>query len=344
VKSRSLALLPAVSALLATPTARAVAGAKPSCGAVSVESDARVRARFPRLVERIRDEFAARSDVDTCARVELNADGDAIGVSVALPDGRAASRTVARSVDVVPTLEALLVVPEHAPAEPSPRVTPSPVRRFVARKPRLAAVELTGERPDLRPDTAPGSRGAEPRGLGFELSLITGARLGDEQVGLGGGVLSFVEVQGWLAGFEGRADRYESIQGEDRDVALELGLLCGRRFYFDGVALDLTAGPAVAMEGFAFSETRTVRVASVSSTEANPPPPQQPPPVEASGGPLPRLLLGARLGFRARSAFRTFVGIDGELGPTHSTLATEASAHLPVFAVGIALGATLGTP
>jgi hypothetical protein len=339
MKSRYQALLPAVSALLAAPTARAVAADEPSCGAVIVESDARVRARWPRLPERIRDEFAARSDVDRCARVELKADGDAIGVSVALPDGRAASRTVASSVDVVPTLEALLVVPEHAPAEPPPRVIPPPVRRVLARKPRLDRGELT----DDRTDTFDWSPSAEPRRLGFELSVITGARLGDGQVGLGGGVLSFIEVYGWLAGFEGRIDRYESIQGSDPDTALELGLLGGRRFHFDGVALDLTLGPAVAMTGFGFSETETARVSDVSNAEPEPPP-EPPPSREANIGPVPRLLLGARLGFRSRSAFRTFVGIDGEFGPSPSSVEHEGSARLPVFAVGLALGATLGTP
>jgi hypothetical protein len=58
-----------------------------------------------------------------------------------------------------------------------------------------------------------------------------------------------------------------------------------------------------------------------------------------------RLLLGARLGFSPRSVFRTFVGIDGEVGPTQaSNDDVSASARLPSFSVGLALGATVGTP
>jgi hypothetical protein len=66
---------------------------------------------------------------------------------------------------------------------------------------------------------------------------------------------------------------------------------------------------------------------------------------DPSSGPVPRLLLGARLGFSPRSVFRTFVGIDGEVGP--SRVADDApanSARLPGFSLGLALGGTVGTP
>jgi hypothetical protein len=304
-----------------------------------VASDARFRARWPSLLERIQDDFATRADLDTCARVELTADGNGIGVSVVLPDGRVASRSVTTSVDVVPTLEALLVVPVHATPEPTPRVTPA-LPRVPARNPDLHGAGLTVERTDAGVAPTARSESEGPRRLGFELSVLTGARIGDGQFGIGGGVLSFLEVRGWLAGFEGRVDRYASIHGGDPETALALAVLGGRRFHFDGLALDLSAGPAMAMKGFALSETTTVRVETDETRPAPPPPP----PRESSRAPLPRLLLGARLGFSARSAFRTFVGIDGEVGLSRSDAATEESARLPLFAVGLALGATLGTP
>src|SRR5689334_1553115 len=111
MRSRHLAQVLTLFGLLAASRAGAAVGARPSCPAVAVAADARFRARWPSLLERIQADFAARSDLDTCARVELSADGDGIGVSVTLPDGRVAARSVTRSVDVVPTLEALLVVP-----------------------------------------------------------------------------------------------------------------------------------------------------------------------------------------------------------------------------------------
>jgi len=333
MKSRLLAIFLAPSVLLAAPTA----GARPNCSALIVESGASFLARWPSLLESVRDEFTARNDIDRCARVELSVDGDGIGVSVALPDGRVASRSVTRSVDVVPTLEALLLVPAHAAADPKPRApSPPPIR---APKPSLDAGDQA-ERANDEPASA-WSPGTVPRRLGFELSLITSARVGDGQVGIGAGVLSFLEVHGWLAGFEGRVDGYTTIVGSDRQGALALALLGGRRFQFDGVALDLTAGPAVAMKGMASSESVHVKNDGAMPVGNSTPPPAA---RESSTGPLPRLLLGARVGFQARSAFRTFVGIDGELGPRQSSTAPEGSTRLPAFAVGLALGATLGKP
>jgi hypothetical protein len=57
------------------------------------------------------------------------------------------------------------------------------------------------------------------------------------------------------------------------------------------------------------------------------------------------LLLGARFGFFPRSALRTFVGIDGEVGPARvADDAGPASARLPAYSLGLALGGTVGTP
>jgi hypothetical protein len=109
------------------------------------------------------------------------------------------------------------------------------------------------------------------------------------------------------------------------------------------VALDLTAGPAVAIKGFALSETevRAVDTTAPPMTAPMPPPPRS----DTSSGPAPRLLLGARLGFSPRSVFRTFIGIDGEIGPARdATNAEPSSARLPAYSVGLALGATVGTP
>jgi hypothetical protein len=70
-----------------------------------------------------------------------------------------------------------------------------------------------------------------------------------------------------------------------------------------------------------------------------------PPPLLASesrSGPVPRLLLGTRLGFGPRSVLRAFVGIDGEVGPALAS-AGPSSARLPGYSVGLSAGVTLGT-
>jgi hypothetical protein len=299
---------------------------------MTIETDSGFRAHWPDLLERIKSELSARADVDACARVDLRVEGDAvITVSVTLPDGRAASRSLTERDDVIPTLQALLLVPDAspAPATASPPIPSAPHRgAFIDEASHTERAE------------APATTAA--RSLGVELSLITGARMGDGRLGLGAGALSFLELNGWLIGFEGRADSYRAMGGDGRKTALELAVLAGRRFDLGSVSLDLSAGPAVAMMGFGGSQSVAARVsATTAATIAVMPPPV--PPSEPRSGPVARLLLGARLGFNPHSVFRTFVGIDGEAGPALAS-SDPSSARLPGYSVGFSLGATLGTP
>lgn len=332
---RPPAMLPALVAALAALHPGALLGAERNCPAMAVEPDAAFRQRFPELLERIASEFSARRDIDACARIDLALhERDVIDLSVTLPDGRTAARSVTRRDDVIPTLQALLLVPEQVVAAAAKAPTPDPVRR--APRVRLA-VQPARDVPEEPTQPA--------RQLGFELSVITGARIGDGQYGYGVGALSFLEIKSWLVGFEGRADGYRTLQGGDPETALELAFLAGKRLHFGSMALDLTLGPAIAMKGLAFSD-----VEAVSAVEM--PPATQPamPPArrlsEPSSGPVPRLLVGARLGFSPRSVFRTFVGLDGEVGPARAPVAPGddvKSPGMPNFTVGLALGATVGT-
>jgi hypothetical protein len=333
--ARALALLPVLAALSSALSPGTAQAAERGCPAMAIEPNAAFRQRFPDLLERIQNELQARADVDACARVELELrEHDAIDVSVTLPDGRAASRSVARRDDVVPTLQALLLVPEHPPVAVSPAPAPLPRRRV----PRIQPTARTDR------DASP----AEPRSvrqLGFELSVISGARVGDGQFGYGVGALSFLEIKSWLVGFEGRADGYRALAGSDPETALELAFLAGKRLDLGSMALDLTLGPAVAMKGVTFSDTEVVQVSNMQGSEMRvvPPPRSE----EPSSGPVPRLLVGARLGFSPRSVFRTFIGIDGEVGPARAPVAPDdvvSSPRMPGYTIGLALGATVGTP
>jgi hypothetical protein len=334
---RHLSQLTALAALLAAFAPRVALAAERDCPAIAIEPDAQFRAHFPELLAHIQSELAARVDIDACAHVALRLEDDAaLGVAVTLPDGRSASRSVARHEDVMATLEALLLVPEPAPQVSEPKPSPPPpakVERPLRHHPRVAAPEASDR--DVPMQTAPGARQ-----LGFELSAVSGMRIGDGQFGYGAGVLSFLQIHSWLLGFQGRADGYRSISGSDPETALELAILAGYRCDFGSVALDFTAGPGVAMKGVTLSARESVPVPNV-------PPAAPPPRSEPSSGPVPRLLLGARLGFSPRSLFRTFVGIDGELGPSRTSVDPEEnieSPRMPTFTVGLALGATVGTP
>jgi len=310
----------------------AALAAERGCPGITIESDAGFRGHWPDLLERIQDELSARADVDACARVDLRLDGDAIiTVSVTLLDGRAASRDVTGPDDVIPILQALLLVPDVPPAAAAPS-PPTPAA------PRGKAFSEGTSRTERDQPSATTTE----RSLGVELSLITGARMGDGQLGVGAGALSLLELNGWLIGFEGRADVYRALGGGDRGTALELAILVGRRLDLGGLALDLSAGPAVAMQGFGSSQAEVQRMSATMAQMAEIPP-LLVQPTDPRSGPVPRLLLGARLGFSPHSVFRTFVGIDGEVG---SALARSdpSSARLPRYSVGFSLGASLGTP
>lgn len=339
------AFFAAVLGLLPPTLARAT---DQGCSAPSVEADSAFNERYPGLLDQVRQELAGAAGLDACARVELRRGPEGVLVAVSLPDGRRASRELNRPDDVLPTLQALLLVPDSpeplptAESKSSTKPDPTPAERTTSEPtkraaPRRAAPRASVSAADEVDRAAPVE---QPRELGFELSAVTGVRIGDGQVGYGGGVLSFLEIKRWLIGFQGRADGYRSLRGGDPDTALELGILGGKRFDLGGSALDLTLGPALAMRGMAFSQSESVAVTSSSTTPMAPV--SQPVPREEEVGPSPRLLLAARWGFRPRSTFRTFIGIDGEIGPSSEALEPDA-ARMPLYTVGLSLGATVGT-
>jgi hypothetical protein len=342
----------ALAALLALARPGAALAAERGCLGPTIDADADFRARFPDLLERLQGELAARTDLDPCARAVLRAEGSAVvTLMVTLPDGRTASRRVTQADDVMPTLQALLLLPAtpsvaalaERPAASAAATSAVPLPASTRRSTPRHRVLLHGDPDRLdRLDRDASAPAHAPRSFGVELSVLTGARMGDGQLGLGAGALGFLEVHGWLLGFESRVDVYRPLLNGDPETALELALLAGRRFDFGPVALDLSAGPAVAMKGLAFSQTRSAQVMGTGAAAPTMPRPPEPDP---STGPVPRLLLAARLGFSPRSVFRTFVGVDAAVGQRRATFTPEsASARLPAFSLGLALGATVGTP
>jgi hypothetical protein len=321
-------------------TPRAALAADRACPPLAIESDTALRERWPDLIPRIRYDLRARDDLDACAHVSLSLRADAaIDVRVALADGRSASRTAQRLDDVSPTLQALLLVPERPHAESAPTGTRALTK--ASRRTRTRTQTRTPARTPARPmaegrDVLGSVSTNSSTGLGIELSVVTGARMGDGQASFGLGALSFLDLSGWLLGFGGRVDGYRPLSGGPSDAALELGVLLGKRIRFPTVTLDVMAGPGVAIKG----DLSGREVLAVEMTAGRP---TEPPP-ESSSGPVPRLLAGARLGFNPRSIFRTFVGIEAAFGPARAegTLSPE-SPSLPNWTLGLALGATVGT-
>ncbi len=295
------------------------------CTSLSVEADLHVRERWPELPGRIAASFEAREDIDTCAHVTVAHRGK-FHVEVALPDGRVAERVVSRVEDVVPVLEALLLLPTfESPAyelpAPEPSAAPAPLPAIVT-----ASVQDESPTPDRVEPVRGKSVPSKDHHLGFELSALTGVRAGEGAASVGIGALSFLDVNGWLIGLGGRVDDYSPSAPPTR--AFEVAVLSGHRFRWNDLALDLVAGPAIV----SFEQNGgNVVIKTAPGTR---------PPDDTSGS-VPRLVTGARLVFLARSTFRTFVGIDGELGPPGAPAGSGMG--LPVATLGFALGATVGT-
>jgi hypothetical protein len=264
-------------------------------------------------------------------------------VAVVLPDGRSATRSVSRPEDTVPTLEALLLLPQRGAQAQTlavePLVSEAPPASSLSTPPSESSPPGPPEVPAgpglavPERDASAASPGHSPSRVRIELSVLTGARIGDGQTGVGLGALSLLDLSGWLVGFEGRADRYQTLAGgASPEGALELAVLGGRRFRFQNVALDLTAGPAVVPQG-----TTTLKAHSAITGNGI---------TESTSSTAPRLLLGARVSFGALSTLHTFVGIDGELGPPRAGDGEDVpgAPRLPLWTLGLALGATVGTP
>jgi len=288
-----------------------------ACSPMAVEADSAVLAQWPELPAEVRGAFSAREDIDACARVSLGMSDGAIALRVLLPDGRAASRFASQREDVVPMLEALLLVPRHpAPSEPPPPLAPLP-------PPPPPSIEIVSL-PPVR-DTVKPAPEAAPSRFGIELSALTGGRAGNDQVGAGLGASSFLRVNEWLVGLEGRIDSYGKIGGALDASVLAFALLGARRFRFGNLALDAGGGLAFVRMGNTVVETPTSRTEFLPAT-------------------VPRLRVGSRLNFSARSTFRTFVGIEGEVGATGGEDAPPIRVYeLPVWTMGLAFGATVGT-
>lgn len=309
--------------------------AEPACPPPPVETDRLVNARWPDLAGGISRALDGRRDVDRCARIAITLDTramatTAIVLEVVLRDGRSASRSVSRAEDVIPTLEGLLLLPEVdaswpgtglvSTAAPPPRV---PVRGSQGAS---ATVEFATMKP-----SAPVR---QPPRFGVELSVAAGARIGDGQTGVGVGALTFLDVGSWLLGFEGAVDHYQSSEGSSAVDVLKLAVLAGRRFRLGSTALDLTAGPALALNG----PGKKVAVQAGTASGAGSSPPE-------SGGLQKRFVCGARLIFRGGSVVRTFAGIEGELALKRSASALlPVEPRLPAWSAGVVVGATVGTP
>jgi hypothetical protein len=284
------------------------------CTGAGVEAEPGLSAAHPALVDEVRRVLAQREGIEPCARVELGLARKAILVGVTLADGRSATRAIADSRDVVPVVEALLLVPAPEPEPPpaphaqttqKPTERPRSVRRIIA--------------PELSAQPAP----ADPSRSGVEVSLAAGVRLGDGQSSVGLGAISFLELSSWLLGLGLRADHYESPS--EAYSVMELMAPFGHRFRVHSAAVDLVAGPALVLQTDSAVESGPNGESRHTGTE-----------------PVPRLAFAGHVHFGPPSSLHPFVGVEGEAGPT-TVQDPQRSPELPAWTLGVALGASVGT-
>jgi hypothetical protein len=329
--------IPTLAGILAAVCPAPVRAAELGCVGLRLEVEPELERRFPDLADRVRQAFAARDDTDACPEVKLAFARQEIQLRVALADGRAAERTLARAEDVIPTLQALVIVPERSdagvpersfPDEPAPAAAPRS-NEARARSTRTArrtpAPDAAVADPGLMP--APGES-AEPSTLRIELSAAVGAHSGENgRSSLNFGVQSLLDIHRFLAGFQVRLDQYQGGEGG----AFELAALGGRRFELGVVGLDVLIGPSLA---FPTSSSTDVAVREGAEVARLPPPP-------TDEGNAVFAFLGVRSSFFPNSNLRPFVAGDAALRLDER--ASPDADLFPTWAVGVAIGATVGT-
>ena len=326
-------LIGSLSAVVAAP----LQAAEQPCSTLSVEADRPTRARHPDLAERVQRTFSDRPDVEPCARVTLSLQEAAIEVEVALPDGRSALRSLDRPEDVVPTLEALLLVPDSSSLRPT-KARSLPAAREAKPKARpTTARKVTPRAQDPVVDHGTALPVDESRrsSLRIELSGALGVRAGDSHLGAGLGLSSFLQISSWLVGFQARIDQYQG-KGEKVGV-VEVGVLGGKRLDLDPFARDLVAGPAFTWQGTSMRSDVSA-AADQGGTENRRMDLVEETPLEA------RAFLGARLNFEAYSTFHAFMALDGEFALASKGDDSGAAPELPRWTVGLSFGSTIGTP
>lgn len=344
MKRFALARVPALAGILATFYPSHAASAEVACAGLRLEVEGALERRFPDLAESVRAAFSARDDTDACPQVRLTFADPAIQLEVALADGRSTVRSLARPEDVVPTLQALVIVPERpeaANSSPPARAGTSkqvasersrPAHRQARRPASGAAASGTNPTSDRGLVAAPPDA-FEPSDVRIELSTFLGAHSGEDgRSSLNFGVSALLDVHRFLGGLQLRVDQYQGMaQGQGN--AFELAALLGRRFDLEIVGLDLLIGPSAAFQGssgdsqdVSATEMRSITVTN-SATEAD----------ENAA----YVCAAARGSLFPHSALRPFVAADAALR------LDEHAAHVaplfPEWALGVSIGVTVGT-
>lgn len=321
--------VPALFLLVAaTAGERAARAAAPECASMTVAADTSTTALWPDLKGQIESRFAAEPAVDSCASVRLERLPNAIAVEVALTDGRVASRSVARAEDVIPVLEALLLVPEGSPSEstgsgsaPGPAESASAAAdgappNATARPPQE---DTANAPPGFVPEEAEPRRGRSK--VAIELGALGDVRGGDLPTTLGVGLRSTLELWGWLVGADVR------VRNGSGEPTYELAGVLGHRFAIRSLELDVFGGPLAELAAPVTSSSGPAHLAAAPRPDGE-----------------PWFTFGSHLRFTPRDTLSAFVGAEGTFGVVGTEdPSPQWTTDDNLWMGAVVLGATVGT-
>ena len=262
--------------------------------------------------EEVRGQLGRFSDAGTCARLTVGQRSGAVWVEIELADGRAAARSIDAPQALQSTVEALLT----SLPTPPPAGATAPVQ----------AKETPDESAKDRDAPSPASTS---RTQSLDLAIAVSSRLAGTPYYLGYGLVAQLDVciNDWLVGSWVRWDFRDrplghSVPPQFMMGSFLLGAFAGRRFDLGKGALELVAGPNLAVE--------TEESAGPSGVD--------------SGGEMGAFSVGAATRVLVpREGTRFFGLLAGELVPnrlSHAERADPALPALPSWGVTLALGAS----
>jgi hypothetical protein len=189
---------------------------------------------WTQAIEDARVSLRERANLDRCAEVRLEPDQNSLRVQVSLEDGRSATRQVASTAALLPTLEGLLELP-------APELRPEDVWQ----EPVTVRDEVAPPGPALRATPAPHLEA----GLGV-MGRVSGNPLYD---GVGIAAFAQLSLSHWLFGVVARWDAVDSLLADAEPSGfnmqtLAIGIDAGARTHLRGFLLDALIGPQIRVE------------------------------------------------------------------------------------------------
>ena len=326
-RARALAFAAALAALSGAQRARAGAGA---CDGSRMDVSPEVDRHWRDAIDAACSALHGAA-VDSTAHVRFSARGADLLVEVALADGRAASRRLSSTDALLPTLEALVVLPaapaasNAPPSSAPPSAPPDEAAEF---RPRITSVVPDNHSSGIEPSPPPVTT---VPGLGIDLGGGFGGRIAAHgYLSAAPGAFAELRLGSWLFGTQLRWDVIGGKSAPLVDVfemeTVLVGITVARRVRVGFGSVDVGLSPRLAVETQTF-ETGTDGEQSFAATDI-------------------RLGAFTRVSF-GTSAFRPMLEVDGDLSPSRLRRVAQLDPRLPAlpsWSAGLSAGVSWTAP